>query len=190
LSSKPFTVLMVCTGNMFRSPAAQYLMNAALGPDSGLEIISAGMTPNRGGAVAPRMADLLAGEGIDVSDFESRPVSEADVRDAGLVLGMTREHRSHSVTLWPAAVRKTYTLKEFARLIDRVSPEELDRAAASTPADRLAALTTLAGHKRMPATPEEDDIPDPDTGPSGTTRQAFTEVKEAVERIAARLLAP
>lgn len=180
----------MCTGNMYRSPAAQYLLNAALGSDSDLEIVSAGIAPSRSGAVAGPMARLLAREGIDVTDFTSRAVTEADVRDAGLVLGMTREHRSYAVTLWPAAVRKTYTLKEFVRLMDRVTQSELDAAAAATPADRLSALTKLAGRKRQPATPEEDDIPDPDAGPSGTTLRAFSEVRDSVARIAARLLAP
>lgn len=185
----PFTVLMVCTGNVYRSPAAQFLLGDRLGPQQGIRIVSAGTRPVVGGEVAAPMARLLAVEGIDVSDFTPRAVDEGFVRDAGLVLGMTREHRAFAVRLSPAAVRRAYTLKEFARLSGRVSDEELNASAGSAPADRLAAMTELAGRKRAPVAPEDDDIADPDSGPPGTTLKAFVEIKDAVERIAARLLA-
>ena len=189
MRSRDFVVLMVCTGNMYRSPAAELLLRQRLGPGSGIRLVSAGTRPVPGLGVAAPMARLLAAEGIDLSGFKSRVVDEGSVHDADLVLGMTREHRASAVSLWPGAVRGCFTLKESARLLEHVDDRHLDAVAAPTPADRLAALTELAGRRRTPAAPEADDIPDPDSGPSGTTLRAFTEVKDAVERIAARLLA-
>ena len=175
-------VLTICTGNLFRSPAAEYLLRAALGTD--VHVMSGGITPNVGGPVGRSMAHLLEAEGLDVSDFRSRYVSEDDVRGATLVLGLAREHRSHAVALWPAAVKRAYTLKEFARLASRVTAEELQAAAAGdSDSERLAALATLAGRKRTPATPEEDDVPDPASGIPGTTELAFAQIREAVETI-------
>jgi protein-tyrosine phosphatase len=39
------------------------------------------------------------------------------LKEADLILPMTRNQRGLVVELWPAAVRRTFTLREFARLL-------------------------------------------------------------------------
>ncbi len=73
--------------------------------------------------------------------FEARRLSEQMLREVGLILAMTRAQRGIVVELWPAAVRRTFTLREFARLLSRIDPSALP---AGTPADRLRAAIPLA----------------------------------------------
>ena len=111
----PFTVLTVCTGNICRSPAVERLLTAALGPDSGVRVESAGVGAVVGAPVAPLMTALLDAVGVSYAGFAARQVTEEMVREADLVLALTRRHRSALVELAPAAVRRTFTVRELGR---------------------------------------------------------------------------
>lgn len=87
-------VLMVCSGNTCRSPMAAALLRQlaeAEGP-SGLTVSSAG-TAAMTGAPASEGAFLVALEaGLDLSAHQARPLTAAMVRDADLILAMSRSH--------------------------------------------------------------------------------------------------
>jgi protein-tyrosine phosphatase len=91
------------------------------------------------------MAELLLVRGVDIDGFVARRLSNGLIQQADLVLALTRAHRSLVAEAWPTAVRRTFTLREFARLLSGI-----DRAAlpASTPADRLRAAVPLAAAQR------------------------------------------
>lgn len=174
-------VLTVCTGNIHRSPAAQFLLAEGFGPHSGIVVASAGTRAVVDAPVGEQVATLLRADGIDAGSFAARRITEPDVRSADLILGMTRAHRGHAATLWPASVRRNYTLKEFARAAERVDPEELSAWAGSDePRARLLALTELASRNREPAPPEADDIVDPDGQGDDVVEQVYREIREAV----------
>lgn len=173
------SVLMVCTGNICRSPAAELLLGQALGADSGIRVNSAGIQAPEGAAVWPPVAELLRGVGIESGGHRARWLIERHVQQADLVLGMAREHRSGAVSLFPAAVRRSFTLLEFVRIVDAMPESEL--GGATTPADRLRALVAAAPHYRRFGA---DDIDDPYRRGPELNARVFAEISGAVERIA------
>lgn len=182
--ARPFTVLTVCTGNICRSPAVERLLAAALGPDSGVRVESAGVAAVVGAPVAPLMAARLDAAGVAPEGFSARQVTEQMVRDADLVLPLTRRHRSALVGLSPAAVRRTFTLRELARLASAVDPRALPPGSA---AERLAALVPLAAAQRGAhrVRPEDDDVVDPWGHDARTYARSYDQLAPAVRTIAA-----
>ena len=151
----PFGVLMVCTGNLCRSPAAELLLRAAVGPPrgSGIEVASAGTGAVSGRPAHPLTVQALSQRGIDAAAHVSQPLEAAMVRAADLVLTAAREHRTEVVRLDPDAVPRTFTLLEFARLI----------AGGAGGADRPELVVAAAARSRSGAD-ASDDVRDPVLG--------------------------
>ena len=125
-TSEPTRVLVVCTGNVSRSPAAQAMLSARLAARS-VQVSSAGTEAMVGAPIDDRMAALLSEEERGtLRDFRARQLDEGMVAAADLVLTMTREHRSAVVTLAPSALRRTFTLNEFAELLPAARPGGYD----------------------------------------------------------------
>ena len=97
---------------------------------------------------------------------------------ADLVLTLTREHRSAVVELTPAAVRRTFTLLELARIAGRTSAE---------PGEDLPALVARAARLRTPVPAAQDDVPDPFRRSVATHRAVLTTIEEAVGPVAGLL---
>lgn len=179
-------MLCVCEGNLCRSPAAEALLRAALGP--GVEVSSAGTRAVVGSPVDPRMGALLAGRSLDADGFRARQLEPALLTGADLVLTMTRPQRARAVELAPSVVRRTFTLRELARLLGDVDPAVLG---PGTVAERTAAALPLAAaQRRYRADPREDDIADPYGRTDAAYRRAFAEVADAVDRVAAVVVPP
>jgi protein-tyrosine phosphatase len=104
------------------------------------------------------------------------------LKEADLILAMTRAQRGLVVELLPAAVRRAFTLREFARLLSLVDPAALP---AESPAERLRAAIPLAaagrGTQRM--SPEEDDVIDPFRLSKAVYAASFEQITSAVEAI-------
>jgi protein-tyrosine phosphatase len=176
------SILCICTGNICRSPAAERLLVRALGP--GVAVSSAGTRALVGRSFSPPMGQLVVEGGADAEGFAARQLSETHLREADLVLGMTREHRAAAVELVPAAVRRTFTLREYARLLTGIDPDLLG---PGSPADRVRASLPLAAAQRRQASPAEDDIVDPYGQPDEVYATAFSDIDRAVRSIAAVL---
>jgi len=179
-------VLVVCTGNVGRSPAAEYLMSAR----TGLSVRSAGTRAVVGAPVEPPMAALLAEGGMATEGFAARQLTEAHVERPALVLGLAREHRAAVVELDPRALGRTFTLRELARLaanLPRTDVEEI--RAAATPRARLVRLVEKAHAARATAAveardPASDDIEDPIGRPANVYAEVYQQIKQAVATIA------
>jgi len=176
---RPFDLLFVCTGNICRSPTAELIAAARL-PEEHFRVHSAGTYGQEGYAIEPGAARELAALGIASEAFRARRITEALVRDADLVLTATREHRSAVVTLDPWALGKSFTMREFARLLDHVDPPEGD-----DPADRARVLVAAvaAARSRYPtARPEDDDVADPYGRGAAAYERAMRDITEALRR--------
>jgi len=162
-----FTILTVCTGNVCRSPLAEQLLRAGLAGIPGVTVVSAGTGALVGEPMPREAAALSVRYGGSPDGHRGRDLSEADVRDADLVLGMSREHRRSAVQLHPLANRHAFTLRQLERLVTGVTQEDLGYV-TRLPLDdvraRLVEAVELAASRRgleLPESPEDDDIVDP-----------------------------
>jgi protein-tyrosine phosphatase len=190
-AARPFTVLAVCTGNICRSPAVERLLAAELGvdslatagPTSEVVVASAGVGAVVGAPIPEPMASLVGETGASVEGFAARQLTEQILRETDLVLALTKAHRSKIVAMHPGAVRRTFTLRELARLADAVDPDALP---AGTTADRLRALIPLAAAQRgmQAGGAHGDDVVDPWGRSDAVFAQSFGELQPAVAAIA------
>jgi protein-tyrosine phosphatase len=180
-SDDAFTILAVCTGNVCRSPAVERLLANELG--STVSVSSAGTHALVGHPVSEPMAALLRRISVAPEPFEARRLSGQMLEEADLILSMTRAQRALIVELWPAAVRRTFTLREFARLLATVDSSALPRG---TVAGRMHAAIRLATAERgrwRASPPEEDDIVDPFRRADKVYAESFGQIRSAVEQI-------
>lgn len=180
-------ILTVCTGNICRSPAAERLLSLQLGSDA--QVSSAGTRAVVGHPIEATMLELLVADAVPDEPFAARQLTPAMVAEADLILGLTRDHRADAVRLVPSAVRRTFTLLEFARIV--ATPEARISAAGATGTDRLRELIAVAGPLRGGGPHgRPDDVPDP----YGRDRQAFGEaldlIREAVTSVAGAVAEP
>ncbi|MER5178817.1 low molecular weight phosphatase family protein [Streptomyces sp. NPDC002896] len=167
-------VLFVCTGNMHRSALAERLLAARLGPGSAVRPESAGTGARHRSGMDPATRRVLEELGGDGEGFASRPLTEELVGEAGLVLGLAREHREAAVRISPLAMRRCFTLKEFVRLADGASGDVVAEAAA-----RRGLVGAVPG--------PEDEVEDPWGQPLDVLRACAQEVDRAVTLLAGLL---
>jgi protein-tyrosine phosphatase len=175
-----FSILAVCTGNVCRSPAVERQLINELGKT--VSVSSAGTHALVGHPISEPMAALLRDRGIEPDKFEARQLTEQVLRGTDLILSMTHAQRGLVVELAPAAVRRTFTLREFARLLSWVNPSALP---VGTPADRLRAAIPLAAAERgrQRTSPDEDDIVDPFRLSNAVYADSFSQIEAAVDAI-------
>lgn len=145
-------VLFVCTANRARSPMAETIARTLLGGSAAANVASAGTRACDGDAMTAEAEAALHRHNYEVAaGFRSRLLTRPLIGGADLILTMETKHRAAVLALEPGALRRTFTLREFARLIP----------ASSVPGRHLVEIATaLRGAVPMPP-PGADDIPDP-----------------------------
>jgi len=177
-------ILAVCTGNICRSPAIERLLAHRLGESA--VVASAGTMGVVGAPIAEPMARLLIGAGVSPDGFSARRLTQSMIDAADLILTASTDHRSAVVALQPLAMKKTFTLLEFARTVPHVSA-----SVAHLPLDeRIHALARHAYHARprLRFSREQIDIPDPFGASQEVYVTAFTLITRAVDEIAPILM--
>jgi protein-tyrosine phosphatase len=118
------SILVVCTGNICRSPIAEGLLRDALSARFGNgapAVSSAGTWAVEGSSPTPEAVTAAGERGSDIATHRARPLSQVPVADADLVIGMAGEHRA--VLDGMAGVRdRAFTLKELVRLLESLPP--------------------------------------------------------------------
>jgi protein-tyrosine phosphatase len=151
-------------------------------------VVSAGVRGVEGGPMAPHASRVLVELRGDPAGFSRRGLTADAISRADVVLCAAREHRSAVVTLVPRALRRTFTLREFARLLAGVPPEEIARKSL---ADQIPALAQSANGRRRcvpPVVPALDDIDDPLGRPIAAFRECARNIMRCLE-VPLRLLA-
>ena len=198
-----FTILTVCSGNICRSPLAEQLLRSGLAHWPEVTLGSAGTIGLTGRAMPHEAADLSRHFGGDPTGHVARVLTAEHLSTVNLVFAMSREHRRAIVELVPRAIRYTFTIREFARLVNGVTDDDLDEAAALPLDDVVGRFSTLVGFAASqrgavgpPATADDDDVVDPyrrsDEVYAESARQLIPAVNDVVSLFhrSARVLQP
>lgn len=169
------SVLVVCTGNICRSPIGEAALRARL---AHAVVTSAGTDARDGGPATDGSVVAGAERGFDLAGHRSRRLTVGLVQDAALVVAMTRGHRDAIVRAVPTAADRTFTLKELVLLLE----------AGDEPSGDLAARVSEAARRRAAAPPDGDlDVDDPYGDVLDAYRRIAAEIDDWSERLARRL---
>ncbi|MCW2783854.1 MAG: low molecular weight phosphatase family protein [Marmoricola sp.] len=166
-----FRILVVCVGNVCRSPVGERLLAARL-PAERFEVSSAGVGAMVGYAMSTYAEAELVGYGGDATGFAAQQVTPAMIQASDLVLTATRDLRSQVLAESPGALRRTFTILEFAALVEM--------AEGDTGPD----IVRWAGAHRSAAGAVEQDVPDPFRQGPELHAAAAKAINDAVQQIA------
>jgi len=109
----PSPIMMICAGNMCRSPFAEYYMRMRLQKlDIHAECFSRGLLAMPGRKV-PTMA-LKVGKdfGVDMSTHTSQTLLTPDINRAALIMVMEQDQRQHLSKMQPLSIGKVFLLSQ------------------------------------------------------------------------------
>ena len=100
-------ILVVCVGNICRSPMAEYLLKQQY-PQ--LHIVSAGISGLTGHAADQKANLCMQRLGIDMSPHIAQKLNAELIKKADLILVMSQNQQKHLEQTWPFAKGKTFRL--------------------------------------------------------------------------------
>jgi protein-tyrosine phosphatase len=157
-------ILAVCTGNICRSPMAEGFLRGMLAARGveGVRVASCGVSGLEDSQAMPEGVQAMIENGVDISGHRARRMTPQMIREADLVLTMATEHRDTIAAQIDGAASRTFTLKEFARLLDHVPgrPAPAGEGDDRILADAVAAAAELRASGAVPPSRDED-VADP-----------------------------
>lgn len=187
---------------------AERLLQAGLNQvlPGGFEVRSAGTRAMVGDPIQPMSADIIRTFGGDPEQFAARQLTPKILRGVDLVLTMTSGHRGEVLQLDASLLKRTFTIREFARMLDvldqRAEAAGIPSEGMDDDGDPLAAnhafwrglpaRAAAVRHLSLPADSAENDIIDPYRRAPEVYRQMEDELAPAIVSILrhARLNAP
>lgn len=106
-------ILIVCTGNVCRSPMAEGLLRKLLREQNRhgeFVVESAGTYPLDGSAASLEAINTAAEDGVDIRGHVARSLTARLVERADLILTMEPEHIERMVAVFPKVESKTHLL--------------------------------------------------------------------------------
>ena len=100
-------ILVVCIGNICRSPMAEYLLKQAY-PDR--LVHSAGISGLTGHPADEKAKQCMQRLGIDIRSHSARKLNTELIKQADLILVMSQNQQKHIEQQWPFAKGKTFRL--------------------------------------------------------------------------------
>ena len=100
-------ILVVCVGNICRSPMAEYFLKQQY-PQ--LHIESAGISGLTGHAADPKAQLCMQRLGIDLQPHIAKKLNSDLIKKADLILVMSQNQQKHLEQTWPFAKGKTFRL--------------------------------------------------------------------------------
>lgn len=173
MSAARFAILAVCTANICRSPMMEVLLRAEL-DSARFEVASAGVQGWDRQPMDAMAAMELMRLGHHAKNFRSHAIDSYLVDSADLILTATKAHRSAILSINPLALRRTFTLMEFAALSGLVEASELQD------------LVARAAHHRSLA-PPDIDVGDPYRRSPEVHRRTADQIAAATHTISDRL---
>ena len=172
-------ILIVCTGNICRSPMAEALLRErlrALGITA--TVSSVGITFD-GRAATDDAIRAAEAYNLDISEHRSRLMSADLVHRADLVIGMERLHAREAVVLGDSLLPRCFTLKELVRRGEAIGARRQDES--------IEAWLARANEGRRPmellGESDDDNVADPYLGSPKVYAACIAEIDGLVERL-------
>lgn len=116
-----FSILVVCVGNICRSPMALALLKRELaGRD--VAIGSAGLAAMVGHPIHPEAATVLQAHGLSLEGHVASQINEEMIRRADLILAMERRHVAALLALQPKARKKVALIAKWEGDVEIADP--------------------------------------------------------------------
>ncbi|VAX15260.1 Low molecular weight protein tyrosine phosphatase [hydrothermal vent metagenome] len=110
-------ILVVCTGNLCRSPMGESLLQKALADrgEDNILVESAGVIARDGYPPAQMAVQEMKAHGLDISAHRTSPLTKEAINEAEMVLVMERAHLYAALSLAPEASEKVLLMGDFAQ---------------------------------------------------------------------------
>jgi protein-tyrosine-phosphatase len=171
-----FEIVFVCTGNRARSPLAESLFRRYA---SGLNthVSSFGTYDVDGLPVLSGALEAGTRLGVDLSGHRARPLRQASLESADLVLGFEPSHVSAAVIDARANVDRTFLLGELVSLLEEAPTSD-------DPYLRARSAIAAADARRVRSRPDAAKaLADPIGQPAAVVERISLEVDELVRRL-------
>ncbi len=192
-SPLPLRILTVCTGNICRSPVAERLLQAGLDQvrPGTFEVRSAGTRAMVGEPMQPPSAEIAETFGGSADGFAARQLTAEILRETDIVLAMASSHRGEVLQLDASLLKRTFTIREFARLLGALEERDAqgDSPAGTEAADvgslwrGLPARLASVRHLALAADAADNDVIDPYRRGPERYRQMEDELAPAILKI-------
>jgi len=106
-------VVFVCTGNICRSPMAEYIFRGHLASRPKWKTCSAGVMAGYGAAASRFAIKAVKELGIDMREHQSQPATGELMAQAEIIVAMTETHRDILCERYPSVEPKVFLLKSF-----------------------------------------------------------------------------
>lgn len=119
-------ILIVCVGNICRSPTAEHLLRVAL-RDTDIQVSSAGLGALVDKPIEPTALSVLQQHGHSPEPHRARQLTGSILRDNDLVLVMEKRHIQGITDLAPQVRGKTFLLGKWIEEREIPDPYRRDR---------------------------------------------------------------
>lgn len=114
-------ILVVCVGNICRSPTAECLLHHKL-QDRGIEVSSAGLSALVDHGVDKTAAEVLQEHGYNWEQHKARQINAELIRNHDLIFVMEEAHLKAVLAIAPEARGKTFLLSHWLEKQDITDP--------------------------------------------------------------------
>ncbi|HVF53824.1 MAG TPA: hypothetical protein VNC78_09505 [Actinomycetota bacterium] len=174
MSQDDVRIVIVCTGNLCRSPMGEAMLRGALAAKEceRVRVSSSGTWAMFGNPATSDAIATVKARGMELDAHRSRPVDIKELIEADLVLAMTSVHLREIEELAPEAAGKVRLVKELREI--KVGVVE------GSPKERIQALL------RAPRPPRRRslDLDDPMGLPASAYERAAAELEAGLEVLA------